>query len=581
MTDKPARRPQERRSEDLRSHRWFGAEGMRAFAHRQRIHQVGIRREEYAGKPVIGILNTWSEISTCHAHLRDRAEQVKRGVLQAGGFPLEIPAMSLGEVMVKPTTMFYRNLLALEVEELIRSHPLDGVVLMGGCDKTTPGLVMGATSANLPAIYVPAGATLSGNWRGRKIGTGTHTRAYWDALRAGEITQDDWRELEDVSVRSFGTCNTMGTASTMTIIAETLGLTLPGAPSIPAVDSAHARMASRAGERCVAMVWEDLKPRDILTHASFENAIAVHYALGGSTNAVVHLLAMAGRAGVDLTLDDLERWSGRVPVIADLMPAGRHLMEDLYYAGGSRALLSRLAPHLDLSCRTVSGGTLGEALEGAQVHSDEVIRTLDNPVTHEPALAVLKGNLAPSGAVIKPSAASPHLLVHRGRAVVFETAKEMYARIDDPALEVDASSVLVLKNAGPVGAGMPEWGGLPIPQKLLRQGIKDMVRISDARMSGTHFGTCVLHVAPESAVGGPLALVETGDWIELDVPARRLHLDVADAVLAERAARRVAPPPRYERGYGALFARHVMQADRGCDFDFLTGTAPTAEPDIF
>ncbi|HYC03969.1 MAG TPA: L-arabinonate dehydratase [Azospirillaceae bacterium] len=570
-----------RRPEDLRSHRWFGAEGMRAFAHRQRMHQTGLRREEYKGKPVIGILNTWSEISTCHVHLRERAEQVKRGVLAAGGFPIELPALSLGEVMVKPTTMFYRNLLALETEELIRSHPLDGVVLMGGCDKTTPGLIMGATSANLPAIYVPAGPTLSGNWRGRKIGTGTHTRFYWDALRAGEITAEDWKELEDVSVRSFGTCNTMGTASTMTIIAEALGFTLPGAPSIPAVDSAHPRMASAAGERCVAMVWEDLTPRSFLAPGSFQNAVAAHYALGGSTNAVVHLLAMAGRAGVELTLDDLEAWSGRVPVIADLMPAGRFLMEDLYYAGGSRALLARLSPHLDLGCRTVSGMTLGEQLAGAEVYSDEVIRPLDNPVTTEPALAVLKGNLAPSGAVIKPSAASPHLLRHRGKAVVFETVKEMYARIDDPDLPVDSDSVLVLKMAGPVGAGMPEWGGLPIPQKLLRQGVKDMVRISDARMSGTHFGTCVLHVAPESAVGGPLTLVRDGDWIELDVPARRIHLDVPEAELDARRAAWTAPPPRYPRGYGALYGRHVMQADKGCDFDFLAGDAPIADPEIY
>lgn len=574
-------KPIRRRPEDLRSHRWFGAEGMRAFAHRQRIHQTGFRRQDYQGRPVIGIINTWSDISTCHVHLRDRAESVKHGVVAAGGFPIELPALSLGEVMVKPTTMFYRNLLALETEELIRSHPVDGVVLLGGCDKTTPGTIMGATSAGLPFIYVPAGPTLSGSWRGQKIGTGTHTRYYWDALRAGEITPDDWKDLEAVSVRSFGTCNTMGTASTMTMLAEVLGLTLPGASSIPAVDSAHPRMAIAAGERCVQMVWEDLRPKQILSRTSFENAIKLHFALGGSTNAVVHLVAMAGRAGIRLTLDDFETWSGRIPVIADLMPAGRFLMEDLHHAGGSRALIARLGPHLDLTCRTVMGGTLADAVAGAVSYDNQVIRTLDNPVTPEPALAVLKGNLAPDGAVIKPSAATPSLLVHRGRAIVFETVAEMYARIDDPALAADKDSVLVLKMAGPVGAGMPEWGGLPIPQKLLKQGVKDMVRISDARMSGTHFGTCILHVSPESAVGGPLALVRTGDWIELDVPKRRLHLDVPEAELAARRAVWTPPPAKYPRGYGAMFVKHVMQAHEGCDFDFLAGDAPIAEPEIY
>jgi dihydroxy-acid dehydratase len=554
---------------------------MRAFAHRQRLHQIGVRREDYANKPVVGIVNCWSDLSTCHVHLRERAQSVKHGVIAAGGFPVELPALSLGEVMVKPTTMLYRNLLALEVEELIRSHPLDGVVLMGGCDKTTPGLVMGAVSAGLPCLFVPAGPTLNGSWRGKKIGTGTHTRAYWDALRAGEISEADWADLEAVSVRSFGTCNTMGTASTMTMLTESLGLCLPGASTIPAVDSAHARMALAAGERMVAMIWDDLRPADILTRQSFENAIVTLFALGGSSNAVVHLLAMAGRAGIALTLDDIQRRVGTVPLIADLMPTGRFLMEDLHQAGGSLALFQRLSPLLDLTCRLVTGSSWKEALAGAQSWNDEVIRPLDNPVTDRPALAVLRGNLAPNGAVIKPSAATPSLLVHRGKAVVFENAADLAARIDDPDLEVDADSVLVLRNAGPVGAAMPEWGGLPIPQKLLRQGVRDMVRVSDARMSGTHFGTCVLHVAPEAAIGGPLALVQNGDVIALDATKGLIELLVSDEVLAERLLAWRAPAPTYPRGYGALFARHVLQADQGCDFDFLTGTDIIPEPDIY
>lgn len=566
---------------ELRSQRWFGAAGMRAFAHHQRMFQTGVRREDYADKPIIGIINTWSDLSTCHGHLRDRARSVKDGVLEAGGFPVELPALSLGEVMVKPTTMLYRNLLAMETEELIRSHPLDAVVLLGGCDKTTPGLIMGATSAGLPALYLPAGATLSTRWRGQTIGTGTHTRAYWDQLRAGQISEADWRELATVSVRSCGTCNTMGTASTMALLAEVLGWTLPGAATIPAVDSAHPRMARAVGERAVAMAWEDWTPQRWLSAASFSNAIAVQLAIGGSTNAVIHLIAMAGRAGIALSLDDFARRAGSVPLIADLMPAGRYLMEDLYFAGGSRALFAELGDLLDTDCLGVTGTSLAENIKGAKVWNHEVIRPLDHPVTDAPALAVLRGNLAPQGAVIKPSAATPGLLRHRGRAVVFENAADMQQRIDDPALEVDADSVLVLKNAGPVGAGMPEWGGLPIPQKLLRAGVRDMVRISDARMSGTHFGTCVLHVAPESAIGGNLALVENGDEIELDVPAGRIELLVGDATLEARRTRWQRPPSIYPRGFGALHVAHVGQAPQGCDFDFLAGTAPIPEPDIY
>lgn len=565
-----------------RSDRWFNAEGMRAFAHRSRMQQVGWRREDFVGKPVIGILNTWSDLSTCHSHLRERAQTVKRAVVQAGGFAAELPALSLGEVMVKPTTMFYRNLLAMEAEELIRSHPLDGVVLMGGCDKTTPGLIMGATSAGLPFIYLPAGPTLNGSWRGQKIGTGTHTRKYFDAYRAGEISQADWDDLEMTMVRSVGTCNTMGTASTMTLLAEVLGLTLAGAAGTPAADSAHVRLAEATGARIVEMVAEDLRPSAILTRAAFENAIVVQHAVGGSTNAVIHLTAMAGRAGVTIGLDDFERVSGKVPLVADLMPAGRFLMEDLFLAGGSNGLLKRIAPLLDARAMTVTGRTLGDNLEGARIDDEEVIRPLDRPVTEAPALAVLYGNLAPEGCVIKPSAAEPRLLTHRGRAVVFETYADMAARIDDPDLAVDETSVLVLKSAGPIGGpGMPEWGGLPIPRKLLAKGVRDMVRISDARMSGTHFGTCVLHVAPESALGGPLALVRDGDEIVLDTPNRRLDLLVDDAELARRRADWRPPAPHFERGYGVMFTRHIQSAPRGCDFDFLEGDAPTAEPEIF
>ncbi|MGH8122478.1 MAG: IlvD/Edd family dehydratase [Rudaea sp.] len=566
---------------DLRSQRWFGTTGMRAFAHRQRMFQIGVRPQDYADKPIVGIINTWSDLSTCHSHLRDRARSVKDGVLAAGGFPVELPALSLGEVMVKPTTMLYRNLLAMETEELIRSHPLDAVVLLGGCDKTTPGLIMGATSAGLPALYMPAGATSNTRWRDQTIGTGTHTRIYWDQLRAGQISEQDWKELASVSVRSCGTCNTMGTASTMALVAEVLGWTLPGAATIPAADSAHSRMARATGERAVAMAWEDWTPRRWLGTAGFANAVSVHLAIGGSTNAVIHLIAMAGRAGISLTLDDFAGRADSVPLIADLMPAGRFLMEDLYFAGGSRALFLELGDLLDTSCLSVTGDTLGENIAGAKVWNHEVIRPLNQPVTSAPALAVLRGNLAPLGAVIKPSAATPALLRHRGRAVVFENAADLHERIDDPALDVDADSVLVLKNAGPVGAGMPEWGGLPIPQKLLRAGVRDMVRISDARMSGTHFGTCVLHVAPEAAIGGNLALVENGDAIELDVSAGRLELLVDEATLATRRERWQRPPSIYPRGFGALHAAHVGQAPLGCDFDFLAGTAAIPEPDIY
>ena len=573
-----------RTREQLRSWRWFGTGDTRGFSHRSRMQQVGVRREEVMGRPIIGIINTWSEISTCHLHLRERAGNVKRGILAAGGFPIEMPALSLGEVMVKPTTMFYRNLLAMECEELLRSHPVDGAVLMGGCDKTTPGLLLGAISMDIPAIYLPAGPQLNGHFKGVKVGVGTHTRTYYDELRAGKISPQDWVDLEAAMCRSHGTCNTMGTASTMTSIAEVLGFCLPGATSIPADDAAHPRMAADCGERIVGMVWEDLKPSRILSAAAVGNAAATYMALGGSTNCAVHLIAMARRAGIPLTLDDLDARAREIRVLVNLMPSGDYLMEDFYHAGGLRALLSRIEAHLDLSALTVTGRTLGENIAGAQVTagSEDIIRTADQPISDHGALAVLYGNLAPDGAVIKPAAADPALMQHVGPAVVFEDMVDMMKRIDDPALDVDENSVLVLRNAGPLGGpGFPEWGNLPIPKKVLAKGIRDMVRISDARMSGTHYGTCVLHVAPEAFIGGPLALVRDGDVIELDVVGRRLHLRVTDEELARRRAAWTAPPPRFERGYGRMFSAHVTQAPAGCDFDFLQQPGTLPEPDIY
>jgi len=573
-----------RTREQLRSWRWFGTGDTRGFSHRSRMQQVGVRREEVMGRPIIGIINTWSEISTCHLHLRERAESVKRGIVAAGGFPIEMPALSLGEVMVKPTTMLYRNLLAMECEELLRSHPVDGAVLMGGCDKTTPGLLLGAISMDIPAIYLPAGPQLNGHFKGVKVGVGTHTRTYYDELRAGKISNQDWIDLEAAMCRSHGTCNTMGTASTMTSIAEVLGFCLPGATSIPADDAAHPRMAADCGERIVGMVWEDLKPSRIMTAAAVRNATATYMALGGSTNCAVHLIAMARRAGIDLSLDDLDARAREIRVLVNLMPSGDYLMEDFYYAGGLRALLSRIEPHLDLSALTVTGRTLGENIAGAKVTSggEDIIRTAERPISEHGALAVLYGNLAPDGAVIKPAAADPALMQHAGPAVVFEDMVDMMKRIDDPALDVDENSVLVLRNAGPLGGpGFPEWGNLPIPKKVLAKGIRDMVRISDARMSGTHYGTCVLHVAPEAFIGGPLALVQDGDVIELDVAGRRLHLRVPDAELERRRAAWTAPPPRFARGYGQMFSAHVTQAPSGCDFDFLQKPGTTPEPDIY
>jgi dihydroxy-acid dehydratase len=571
-----------KRPEELRSHRWFGVQDLRAFGHRSRTAQMGYDRSDYAGKPVIAIINTWSDINHCHTHFRQRAEEVKRGVWQAGGFPLEMPAMALAETMQKPTTMLYRNFLAMETEELLRSYPVDGCVLMGGCDKTTPALIMGATSMNIPAIYLPAGPMLNSHWRDQTLGSGSDTWKYWDELRAGRITEGDWKEIEDSIARSPGTCMTMGTAATMMSLAEALGFTLPGYSSIPAPDSNHARMATLTGKRIVEMVWEDLKPRDFLSRGSFDNAITTLMAMGGSTNAIVHLVAMAGRAGLAFPLERYNEISAKTPVIANVRPSGtQYLMEDFYYAGGLRAMLWLLRDLLDLSAKTVNGKNLGENIEGARVWNPDVILPRGKPLKASGGIVMLRGSLAPDGAVIKTSAADPKLMKHTGRAVVFEDYNDMAARIDADDLDVDAGCVLVLKNAGPQGGpGFPEWGMLPMPKKLVRQGVKDMVRLSDGRMSGTSYGTCILHVAPEAYVGGPLAFVRNGDPIELDVERKILDLKIPDAELAQRKAAWKRPPPKYERSYGALFSRHVKQANEGCDFDFLEGTAPTAEPEI-
>jgi dihydroxy-acid dehydratase len=576
MTTKTRKTPTE-----LRSHRWYGVNDLRSFGHRSRTAQMGYSRADYAGKPVIAIINTWSDINSCHSHFRQRAEEVKRGVWQAGGFPVEMPAISLAEPFQKPTTMLYRNLLAMETEELLRSYPADGTVLMGGCDKTTPALIMGALSMNLPTIFVPAGPMLRGDFRGNFLGSGSDTWKYWAELRAGNITEDDWRGVEDGIARSPGHCMTMGTASTMTSAAEALGLTLPGAASIPAPDSRHSQMATASGKRIVEMVWEDLCARDVVDKRSIDNAVTTVLALGGSTNAVVHLIAVARRAGVPLDLDRFDALARRTPVLANIRPSGKYLMEDFYYAGGLRGLLARLTDVLDTSALTVNGRKLGENIEGAGVYDDDVIRPRKTPLVERDGLAVLRGNLAPDGAVIKPAAMEAHLQRHTGRAVVFRDYNDMAKRIDDPALPVDKDSVIVLQSAGPQGApGFPEWGQLPIPKKLLQQGVRDMLRISDARMSGTSYGACVLHVAPESHVGGPLALVRDGDQIELDVPGRKLTLKVTDEELAQRREAWTPPKPHYTRGFGTLYLKHVTQANEGCDFDFLEGGAPTADPEI-
>jgi dihydroxy-acid dehydratase len=573
-----------KKPDDLRSARWFAKDDFRSFGHRSRVLQMGYAPEDFIGKPVIAIVNTWSDANQCHTHFKQRVEDVKRGILQAGGWPLELPAISLSESMVKPTSMLYRNFLAMETEELLRSHPVDGAVLMGGCDKTTPGLLMGALSMGLPCIYLPAGPMLRGNWRGQVLGSGSDAFKYWDERRAGRLSDQAWAEMEAGIARSHGTCMTMGTAATMMGIAEALGFTLPGASSIPAPDANHVRMSAECGRRIVQMVWEDLTPARMLSAGSFANGIAVAMAMGCSTNAIIHLVAISRRAGLPVTLDDFDAASRHVGVIANIRPSGdRYLMEDFFYAGGLPAMMSVMASKLDLAALTVNGRTMGENIAGAEVFNADVIRPLDNPIYAEGALAVLRGNLAPDGVVIKPSAVAPHLLRHTGRALVFDDYPSLKAAVDDPDLDVTGDDILVLRNAGPKGAGMPEWGMLPIPTKLLKQGVTDMLRLSDARMSGTSYGGCLLHCSPEAFVGGPLALVKTGDRISVDVPARRIHLEVSDEELAARRAAWTPPPARYERGYGWMFGRHILQAHEGCDFDFLETQfgAPVPEPVIY
>ncbi|MDB6172003.1 MAG: ilvD 2 [Chthoniobacteraceae bacterium] len=567
--------------EQLRSYRWFGPNDLRSFGHRSRARQMGLGPEDWEGKPIIAILNTWSELNPCHLHFKILAEHVKKGILQAGGMPVEVPLLSLSESYMKPTTMLYRNLLAMETEEVLRCHPIDGAVLLGACDKTTPALIMGGTSAEIPFIFVPGGPMLRGNWRGQTLGSGSDAWKFWDEKRAGRLSEEAWCEIEDGIARSHGHCMTMGTASTMTAIAETLGLTVPGASSIPAVDMAHWRMAAQSGRQAVENAWNDLRPSKILNADAFHNAIVVDMAVGGSTNAIIHLIAMAARAGIALPLECFDEISRTTPRLADLRPAGRFLMEDFYFAGGLPALLAQLLDLLRPDTLTINGKTLRENIGGAEIFNKEVIRTRDNPVAAEAGTAILRGNLAPRGAVIKHSAMEPRFLKHTGPAVVFCDYNDLAARIEDPALPVTADSVILLQNGGPCGApGMPEWGMLPIPKKLLEQGVRDMLRISDARMSGTSYGACVLHVAPEAAIGGPLALVRDGDLITLDVEARRIDVALTEEEFAARRAEWKQRPPHARRGFLSLFLNEVTQADEGCDFRFLHAEGSLAEPEI-
>ena len=569
---------------DLRSARWFEPDDLRSFGHRSRAMQMGLSADDWEGKPIIAILNTWSDLQPCHMHFRDRVEFVKKGVLQAGGMPVEIPVHSLGEQLLKPTSMLYRNMVAMEVEEVLRSNPVDGAVLMGGCDKSTPALVMGAVSMGIPFIYLPAGPMLRGNYAGKALGSGADAWKYWDDRRSGQISKAQWQGVEAGIARSYGHCMTMGTASTMTAIAEAFGLCLPGASSIPAPDVNHQRMSTACGRRIVDMVWEDLTPDKIITPASTTNAATVAMATGCSTNAIIHLIAMARRAGVPLELDDLDAIGRTTPVIANIRPSGdTYLMEDFFYAGGLTALMKELGDKLDTSALTVTGQPLADGLKDAENYNSDVIRPLSNPVYHEGSLAVLKGNLAPDGAVIKPAAMDPKFMTHRGPALVADNYAALKSIIDDPNADITADHVLILRNAGPQGGpGMPEWGMIPMPQKLLNEGHRDMVRLSDARMSGTSYGACILHVAPEAYVGGPLALIQTGDIISVDVPNRRLEVEISDEEMKTRRADWTAPEPRYQRGYGWVFSKHIEQADKGCDFDFLRTEfgSPVPEPEI-
>jgi L-arabonate dehydrase len=561
-----------------RSAEWFDRRDLDGFLHRSWLKSSGVTDETFGGRPLIGICNSWSELVNCNVHLRGLAESVKRGVLQAGGFPLEFPVLSLGESLMKPTTMLYRNLMAMDVEESIRAYPLDGVVLLTGCDKTNPASIMGAASADIPTIVVTGGPMLNGHWRGREIGSCSDCWHYYEELRAGRITEADWVEIENSMSRSNGHCMTMGTASTMACVTEALGLTLPGGAAIPAVDSRRRHLAEAAGRQIVELVEADLKPSDILTREALENAIRVLHVISGSTNAILHLIAYAGRVGVELPLQLFDELCASTPWLVDLKPAGRFLMEDFFYAGGVPAAMAQISELLHLDGITVTGRTVAENIAGAEIVNTEVIRPIDHPLDEGGALVVLRGSLCPDGAVMKITAAEPALQQHEGRAIVFEGIHDLAARVDDPALECDASSVMVLRNAGPVGApGMPEWGHLPIPAKLLRQGVTDLLRISDARMSGTSYGAVVLHVAPESAIGGPLALVQDGDLIRLDVSGRRLDLLVAEAELEERRAGWKPPARTDERGYRRLHVDHVLQANEGCDFGFLRGKTKVVE----
>ncbi len=577
----PASHPR-KKPEELRSHRFFAPDTQRGFGHRSRHKQLGYNDDEFMGKPVIAILNTWNDFISCHAHFRQRVEEIKRGVWQAGGSPVEVPVLGLSETFMKPTSMSYRNLLAMETEEVLRAHPIDGAVLMGGCDKTTPGLLMGALMVDIPIIFMPGGPMMRGSWRGKEVASGTDVWKYWAERGAGCLSCDAWHDLEDHIAPSPGHCMTMGTASTMTSITEVLGLALSGSSSIPAVHSAHSRMAARCGKRIVEAVWEDLKPGNLLSEYSFLNAITADMAIGGSTNAIVHLIAIARRAGIELPLERFDEIAGRTPVLANLKPSGSYVMGDFYDAGGLPALLARIPDLLHLDCPTIEGITLGAAISNAEVFNDEVIRPLDKPLSPEGGTAILRGNLAPDGAVIKPAAADPSLLTHRGPAVVFRDLADIRDRIHDPSLAITPDHVLVMQSGGPLGApGMPESGMLPIPNYLLEQGTRDMVRLSDARMSGTSYGTCVLHISPESHLGGPLALVRDGDMIELNVSERRLHLDVDEEELARRREQWPKPSPRFSRGYGKLFESEVTQAHEGCDFRFLENDgSSTPDPEI-
>ncbi len=569
--------------EQLRSYRYLGPDDLRSFGHRSRQKQSGFSTDDFKDKPVIGILNTWNDLISCHAHFKQRVEDIKRGVWQAGGFPVEIPVMGLSETFMKPTSMYYRNLLAMEAEEVLRTYPIDAAVLMVGCDKTTPALLMGALSADVPSIVMPGGPMNRTAWHGEQLASGTDVWRFWAERGGGRLSCEAWCQLEDHIAASPGHCMTMGTASTMTALAEVMGMTLAGASSVPATHSGHSRMASMTGRRAVELAWINVKPSEILIRTAFENAITTLMAIGGSTNAIVHLMAMAGRTGVRLTLEDFDQASQRTPVLANLRPTGKYVMADFFDAGGLNALLVQIADLLNLNAQTVEGQTLKAAIDGAEIWNGDVIRRRDNPICATGSLAVLRGNLAPDGCVIKPAAAEAALLQHRGPAAVFKDYPDLKARIDDPTLALTKDHVIVLQNAGPLGApGIPEWGMLPIPKYLLEQGVRDMVRISDARMSGTSYGACVLHVSPESFVGGPLALVRNGDMITLDVTGRRLQLEISDEEMATRKAGWKTPKTKFTRGYGKLYLDETTQAHEGCDFRFLHGDGNRdSDPSIY